>query len=71
MAKIVVSDIEWDAEPEEIEDCNLPYETIMETDDPDVIAEVKDEGYAQAVEDWLSDTYEFCVYSFSAWVEED
>lgn len=61
--KLIAKNIEWDTDGEE---ADLPKEVVIPDgimpDDEDVDEYLN--GYAEEVEDWLSDTYGFCVFGF-------
>ena len=57
--KILVSNIVWDTDGENIPE--LPEEVVIDNPTEEML-----DGYgrADAISDYLSDTYEFCVVSF-------
>ncbi len=63
---IVVSDIDWDTDGESV---NLPNEVVISNPTPDMLADVKEDGYGDSIADYLSDNYGFCVNNFSTELE--
>ncbi len=59
--KIHVSDIEWDTDGEDV---NLPEEIIISNPTMEMLDDI--DGYADAIADYLSDEYGFCVNNFNA-----
>ena len=62
--KIIAVDIDWDTDGEDVNlprEVEIPGEIIPEDADIDEYIE----GYAEEVEDYLSDTYGFCVFGFN------
>lgn len=66
--KIAITDIEWDIdEDEDDEDENrphLPKEIIIENPTGQMCEAVG--GFTNAIDDYLSDTYGYCIYGYNA-----
>lgn len=62
--KYVVIDIKWDTDDDKELFDSLPQKVIL----PDFLSEMvnpeEEDGYLDAVSDWLSDTYGFCHGGF-------
>lgn len=62
--KMIATNIIWDTDGEDVKlpkMVEIPKDVIP--DDVDINEYVN--SYAEEVEDWLSDTYGFCVYHFN------
>lgn len=74
--KILVTNIEWDTEddldeklsPEEL---GLPNEVTIEDPNEEMIEEVENDDYGDAISDYLSDKYGYCIYGFTADIIEE
>lgn len=51
---------------------HLPQEVSIPSSEfePDDLKDIRNNGYAEAVSDWLSDEYSFCVKGFSAAIDK-
>ena len=63
--KLLISDIRWDTDGEDV---NLPEEILVSEPTKEMLEDV--DGYGDAICDYLSDEYGFCVDSFNAKVIE-
>lgn len=60
---VFVYNIDWDTDGEDIESLDLPTEIEL-SDLPDYVADDINDGYSDALADYLSDTYYYCLYGF-------
>ena len=67
---IVVTDISWDVDEDEVDDVDLPETVVIEHPSSLLIESALDNDYCDAISDYLSDEYGFCVCNFSVSVEE-
>ncbi len=61
--RILVSNIEWDTDGEDID---LPSEVLITNPNKEMVQSVEDNDYADEIGDFLSDEYGFCLYGFTA-----
>ena len=58
--KLIVSNITWDTDGEAV---NLPEKVIIDNPTDEMLEDA--DGYADAICDYLSDKYGWCVFNFS------
>ena len=71
--KILVTNILWDVDGTEGLDDGcpvvLPASVVIERPTEEMLAEARDGAYGDAISDYLSDTFDYCVKGFHAEIE--
>ena len=74
MAKtITITDIQWNTDGDDDILQTLPTEVVIDSPTKEMLEDLEAEGpdgYLESIEDYLSETYEYCVFGFSVEVND-